>query len=699
MTGDMGTGDMGSATTLMLWSHGLAAILFFSAAAWQADRWRDRAARTVIFACTTTALWALATGLAGASAPIAQLAESVRNFAWLSFLFTLLQRGGTTYRALNTLYAVLAFTVTATAISNLFELFDPALSRTIPTLLFSTFMLRIAFAVGALVAVHNLYTATTSGARAGVGLPLAALGILWGIDLTFYALCWVEGGWAIDFATLRGLVVVALAPLIALAVRRNADWTIRLSRTVAFRSIGLVAALAYLGVVVASAYGFEAMRGSFAQGIPAFLAVTAIGLASATMLSPRARAWTTVMLAKHLFAHRYDYRAEWLRFTDTLGVPGPAAEPLDTRIVKAVADIVQSPGGLLLVPTGDGLICQARWQWSTLAVPLDAGTMALIDVLAGGRIIDLDAVQTGRATDFEAAAIPQWVLADRSAWAIVPLVHFGRLVGAVVLERPLVLRPLDWEDFDLLRLAGRQVASYLAEAGAQEALGDAARFDEFNRRFAFIMHDIKNLVSQLTLVTRNAERHADKPEFRADMIATLQSSTARMNDLLARLSQRNTGRSEEPREIALQTSVATVAAAHRTRHPVVVAGDFAALAVADPARLEQALSHLVQNAIDVSPPTEPVTLTMLATRHEAGIEVSDRGSGMTADFVRASLFKPFASTKSGGFGIGAYEARALVLAMGGRIAVATLPGEGTRMTIWLPLAVPVAATSIHRRAA
>ena len=145
------------------------------------------------------------------------------------------------------------------------------------------------------------------------------------------------------------------------------------------------------------------------------------------------------------------------------------------------------------------------------------------------------------------------------------MVHFERLVGAVLLERPALARALDWEDFDLLRLAGRQVASYLAEAKSQEALSDAARFDEFNRRFAFIMHDIKNLVSQLTLVARNAERHADKPAFRADMIATLNASTARMNDLLQRLSQHNKVAAADPRVTELVRVAKVVAAQARAR--------------------------------------------------------------------------------------------------------------------------------------
>jgi len=173
------------------------------------------------------------------------------------------------------------------------------------------------------------------------------------------------------------------------------------------------------------------------------------------------------------------------------------------------------------------------------------------------------------------------------------------------------------------------------------------------------------------------------------MIATLQSSTARMNDLLARLSQHNTGKSEEPRIVNLTAVANTLGSNFRARHPVVVVGDAGTFALAEPARLEQALSHLVQNAIDASPAHEPVTLTMVRRGAETGIEVADKGPGMTTDFVRGSLFRPFASTKSGGFGVGAYEARAIVSAMGGRIGIVTAPGEGTRMTIWLPGAEPV----------
>ncbi len=453
------------------------------------------------------------------------------------------------------------------------------------------------------------------------------------------------------------------------------------SRAVAFVAVAIGAGATYFLAVVGASTLLHA-QGGIAAAVTLFILPLLSAVAAAALLpARRTRAWVNVMLAKHLFAHRYDYRAEWLRFTDTLGRPGEKPAPLEERVVQAIAEMVGASGGLLLLPEPSGLVARAGWHFAS---ERQHASPTFATMLASGRIVDVDALRRIDADTKEAAAVPEWIFAHPEAWAVVPLIHFDRLAGAVLLERPLIARAPDWEDFDLLRVAGRQVASYLAEAQGQEALSEAQHFDEFNRRFAFIMHDIKNLVSQLSLVARNAERHADNPEFRKDMIVTLNASTARMNDLLAKLSQHNKARPEEPRAIGVASVVNAVAAAKRATHPVVVSGNPALLAVVDPARLEAALVHLVQNAIDASAPADPVTIAMVREDDETGIEVTDTGAGMTPEFVAGQLFRPFASTKDNGFGIGAYEARALVAAMGGRIAVKSAPGEGSRFTIWLP---------------
>jgi signal transduction histidine kinase len=141
----------------------------------------------------------------------------------------------------------------------------------------------------------------------------------------------------------------------------------------------------------------------------------------------------------------------------------------------------------------------------------------------------------------------------------------------------------------------------------------------------------------------------------------------------------------------LQEVVQRVASVKRRVHPVELFGDPWIAALADPVRLEQALAHLVQNGMDASAAGEPVRICYGQRGGEATIEVIDGGSGMSADFIRTRLFQPFSSTKDGGFGIGAFEARTLVAGMGGRLEVESREGEGSRFTIILPQAEASAA--------
>jgi putative PEP-CTERM system histidine kinase len=219
----------------------------------------------------------------------------------------------------------------------------------------------------------------------------------------------------------------------------------------------------------------------------------------------------------------------------------------------------------------------------------------------------------------------------------------------------------------------------------QDALANAQRFEEFNRRFAFILHDIKNLVSQLSLLARNAERHADNPEFRADMIATLQASVGKMNDLLARLAPRSGARVQRVQPQPLRAIVSEAIAGTRGDRDVQLLGNAGVAALIDAGALELAIRHLLQNALDASSGT-PVTVRISASGPTVGVSITDKGVGMDGDFIRNRLFQPFASTKSGGFGIGAFEARSLIQAMGGRLSVESRPGHGTTFTITLKAA-------------
>ena len=173
-----------------------------------------------------------------------------------------------------------------------------------------------------------------------------------------------------------------------------------------------------------------------------------------------------------------------------------------------------------------------------------------------------------------------------------------------------------------------------------------------------------------------------------------------MNDLLARLSPGAARDSNPPRAVEVQAILDTVAAAKQRQHPVRAFSEAGLVAMADPNGLEQAIAHLVQNAIDASDPTAPVVLRAFESGGDVAIEVIDRGTGMNAEFIRTRLFQPFASTKEQGFGVGAYEAKTLLTAMGGRLEVESRLGDGTRFTLFLPGAeVARAPHSLDRKRA
>ena len=251
----------------------------------------------------------------------------------------------------------------------------------------------------------------------------------------------------------------------------------------------------------------------------------------------------------------------------------------------------------------------------------------------------------------------------------------------------------DWEDFDLLRVVGQQLASYIAEHNGQALLLEASRFDEFNRRIAFVMHDIKNLASQLALLARNAERHAANPEFRKDMLVTLTNSADKLNALLARLSRYGAGNVQRLEPVDAAEIVTGITARYRGvagEVQIHVTDSQPCLIMASRETLEQVIVHLVQNAIDASEPGMAVFLQTRIDGLNGVIEVADTGCGMSADFVRNRLFKPFVSTKAGGFGIGAFEARELVRAMHGRLEIESREGLGSRFAVRLPLSVAAA---------
>jgi len=675
------------------WSYALAACLFASVILWRLRERVEGTARLLVAGYFATAVWASVSAIRGPVDVLTMPAETLRNLAWLVMLHAMWRDiKDEAQSGLRLVFSAVALVIGTQFILNLIMAFAPVTTNLAEDMLTTERLLRITMCSGALVLVHNLYGQATPKSRLAIRGPMLGLTLMWGYDLNLYTLAYLEAPGAAQLFDWRGLFMAVAAPLFTLGPPGRDTLRIRLSRAATFQSLSLLGICCYFAVMALVATALRRSHWDWAAVITA-VALSAMIVGTAILgLSQWARGWAKVKIAKHLFEHRYDYRVEWLRFADTIGRSDGDALPIGERLIKAFADILEAPGGLLLVPDTAGAVgVAASWNWPGQIAPNDTNESAAFwaALEQSGRILDLDSFRRGMLDERDREVpMPDWLVDEIDAWTGVPLIHHDRLVGLVLLAAPEYRRPLDWEDFDLLRTAGRQAASSLAESFSQEALADARRFEDFNRRFAFILHDVKNLVSQLSLLARNAERHADNPEFRGDMVATLQGSVGKLNELLARLAPHSPARVQRLGPEPLRPILTSAIAARRGEHDVRLLGDTNLWATFDAAALEQALNHLLQNAVEACSPTLPVTVRVDSRQGNVSIAITDKGVGMDSDFVRNRLFQPFASSKPGGFGIGAFEARSLVEAMGGRLSVDSQPGRGTTFTIFLPAAEP-----------
>jgi putative PEP-CTERM system histidine kinase len=623
-------------------------------------------AALLLAAVCVSALWA-AVNLAYSIAPSEKLwtartaADGLRVAGWLAFAILLLYK-----RLAWWLAGLLAI---------------PAALCLLPQL---TPGIMLAVSVAGLVLTEQLFRRAPHEVRWSIKPLCIALGGSFFFDLYVYADGLLLGRLDADLSAARGIAQALVIPFIAIATARNKDWTIdiALSRGMVFHSTAILACGLYLLAVAGAGYYVRYFSGSWGKAFQAGFIFAAVLVLGWLFSSGALRARLRVFINKNFFSYRYDYREEWLRFTGLLGQRDAGANA-PQRCILALANLVESPAGALWARDAQGGYGQtARWNFPPVEQRADA---ALPGFLAKtGWVIDLEdyAEQPLR---YAGLALPQWLLRLPSAWLVIPILAQQELIGFVVLASPRTRVEVNWEVRDLLKTAARQVGSFLAETRASEALLEARQFEAFNKMSAFVVHDLKNLVAQLSLLLANAERHRHNPRFQDDMLSTVRHVSERMHKLLLQLSAGS--RAEEPLKPVALTALALRIARDKAaeRSDISVTGMDDVHVLAHEQRLERVLGHLVQNAIDATRESGQVRVAVCAAGSEAVVEVTDSGCGMSEDFVRERLFRPFQTTKASGMGIGAFETAQVVREMGGSIETESKPGAGTRIRVILPM--------------
>jgi len=643
-------------------------------------------------ACLVTAAWAAAVAVDWRTPAngIPGVLELARSVAWYGFVFHLYRRSvahrSQLSRAFATTGLVAILVLCVAPLAGYLGSGDQP-----PSLWSMAIIARLGLAICNILLLENLYFNTPAEYRWHVNLICIGLGGLFVFDLFLYADAILFRGLSLPLLEGRACVTAVVAPLLAVAAARNRRWAIdiHVSRSVVFHSATLVASGVFL---IALAAAGEVLRrlgsdwGTLAEVTILFSGVLAIGV---LITSGSARSRLSRGFVNHFFSHRYDYRREWMRCISILSSPEQHVA-LQTRVIRAVAEVVDSPGGVLFVRDANDTTFQwaGSWNMPAATAPVSADDEFIALFRDGNWIVRLE----------PACPVPACFADLPRIWLAVPLSHVGRLTGFVLVPPPRAPFKLDEEVFDLLRIVGREVASFVAEQRSEQVLNQTRELQEYNKRFAFVVHDIKNVSSQLSLLLANAERHASNPEFQKDMLSTVRSSVDKITATLTRL---RTSDGDGPQGfLAPAERIAAIAATYRrTRgEPIALEQDgHTGRVTMDPASFDAVVSHLLDNAIEASPKGRPVSISVQHERLRVVIDVVDAGPGMRPEFVRDELFRPFASTKATGHGIGAYQARELLRQAGGDLIVISRPGEGTTMRLLLPAAgAPVGAAAALR---
>ncbi|NDP38259.1 MAG: PEP-CTERM system histidine kinase PrsK [Rhodoferax sp.] len=691
---------------LTTWSYGLVGLAYSAFALRLLQLGYGRAKRewskvAVLAAVSWSAMWGwfgLALLLTGAPVflLLSTVADLLRYACWYAFLLILLQPSRATGAAIGTAWmvplaaAVVGFGLLAIAFAALrIQVLGDA-SRQI-------LLSSMALSVLAMILLEQVFRNVAEESRWNIKPLCLGLASAFLFDLYLFSEATLFNRLDGDALSIRGAVHTLVVPLLLLSTTRRSDWvaSIRLSPKAAFHSATLLMAGIYLLFISGVGYYVRYFGGEWGRALQLALVFVALVVLSVLMLSGSVRARLRVFLGKHFFRYRFDYREEWLKFTRTLSAKDSPQE-MGQQVIRGLADMLESPaGGLWMRSKGETAFSQtARWNLAQALEKEDVNSPLCQFLASSGWVVNLEEYRS-YSRRYGALKLPRWLQDLEQAWLVVPLMVGSELTGFVVLASARTRVDVNWEVIDLLKTAGQQAASFLAQMQATEALLEVRKFDAFNRMSAFVVHDLKNIVTQLSLMMKNAKRLGDNPEFQQDMLLTVENSLDRMRQLMLQLREGAT-----PPGTAfgvnlggiIQRIEAQAAGQGRTlevnlSEPVVTRGH--------EERLERVIGHVVQNALDATDPSGRVWLNLDRARGQARIVVGDTGNGMSQDFIRERLFKPFQSTKLSGMGIGAYESFQYVKELGGQIEVDSSPNQGTTVKMLLPLFEAQNTSDLH----
>lgn len=548
---------------------------------------------------------------------------------------------------------------------------------------FIFYLLILVYFVIALINLEVTFVYATQPSRWKIKFELLGAGAFLAMLIIYYSEALIFRTINMQLVPTRSLfLIVSVAMMAYSRLKRGNSVKVYVSQQMARKSAVLLAVGIYIIGFGLAGEGMKYFGAGFQRAmILAIVLLAGLGLL-VILLSETVKRKITVFIHKNFYQKKYDYRTQWLQFTDRLSSSQTSDELLRSIVSEFCETFGMGTGALFTLNNGRDTFQQ------NAGVAIDAADITFsindpaIECLAGsGWIVDLR--DNGSVTENDRHSA---FFKEQDACFIIPLFMKERVDGFVILGRPRNINEIySYEDFDLMRTLAKQASSALMNLRLSDQLACSRELAAIGKVSTFVMHDLKNLVMTVSLLLENAQEHITVPAFQNDMLMSIGNTLIQMRAIISRLKHL-------PEKSSLQLApVDLLQMAHDTAALVngktlEVTGT-TVIAEADREELQKVALNLMLNAVEATDGSTPVRVEV-GEKETPFFRVKDEGCGISAAFMQNVLFTPFNSTKKTGLGIGLYQSKQIVEAHGGKIEVMSTIDQGSEFTVWLPKMQP-----------
>jgi hypothetical protein len=553
---------------------------------------------------------------------------------------------------------------------------EPVLFLT--TVGFIYYVVIMAYLVLTLIQFETTFVNASPQALWNSKFHLVGLSLILAVQVFYYSQALLYRTINMEYVQLRSLMFIVAALLMIYShLRRGADTKITISRQMALKSVVLFSVGAYLVVLGLMGEGLKYCTGVFSRSIGVSLAfLMGLGLLL-LLLSNRVRREIKVVLHKHFYQNKYDYRTQWLLLTERLSSP-QWDEMLQSVLELYCETFGVSGATLFLYEENRGIYSVAAVHQMDLKNEVFQPDNTLIQFMQQKGWVFFIRDQVSAILEEN-----RRLFEEHQISFVIPFPGTLRIEGFIVLGK--MVKPDEayiYEDFDLMKTCARQAIQAIRQQKLSQALLQTREEAAIGNVATFVMHDLKNQLAALSLVSENAPRLITNPDFQKDLLDSLLCTVHNMQDLIGNLKTLDKQNLLYMEKVDLLTLAKESAVQLGAGH-VFVSGK-QEFAYVDRGEMQKVVINLLVNGIEASENDKPVQVTVGEQDDLIYMRVSDNGCGMTPQFVQSELFVPFHSTKPAGLGIGLFQCRQIIQSHNGKIDVESTPGVGSTFTVWLP---------------